>query len=827
MIKTICRKTWLYLVVVLLTTSATAQVQKAPSYPLITHDPYFSIWSNTDTLYAKPTTHWTGTTHSLLGLIKVDGQVYRFLGDEERNYKTILPDADEDTYTAAFTEETPADNWMNENFDDSRWQKGKAPFGDNGAANTKWLKRNLYVRRTFNIDNPPSGTIYIKTKHDDDCVMYLNGEKVYSSGLVGKTKYFAINKGLKKGKNVLAIHAINTGGAAWLDAGLVTEKEIKEAKPLTATQKNVTVTPTQTIYNFTCGKVGLTLTFTSPLLMDNLDLLSRPVSYVSFKVAALDAAPHDVQLYLGASTNLSVNAASQQVKAEKRKTGNLAVLTAGTIEQPVLQKRGDDLRIDWGYLHVAAPASGNPVQYISSGEDAVKSFKTFSNTTAGTPTQTGRQLMLNTVFNLGKISKTPVERFVMLGYDDLYSVQYFGQNLKPWWRNAEGASIDKELAKAAQDYKKVLEQCTAFDKKMYADAVTAGGKAYADLCVLGYRQSVAAHKLVKSPEGEILFLSKENYSNGSINTVDVTYPSAPLYLIYNPDLLKGMLNGIFYYSESGKWKKPFAAHDLGTYPLANGQTYGEDMPVEESGNMIILTAAIAQREGNAAYAKKHWATLTTWAEYLSKEGFDPANQLCTDDFAGHLARNANLSVKAIVALRSYGMLAGMLQDKATADKYNKMAEEMVQRWMQLADGGDHYALTFNDKNTWSQKYNLVWDKVLNLDLFPQEVYTKEIKYYLTKQNPYGLPLDNRRTYTKSDWIIWTAVLADDRQAFDALVQPVHKYSIETTTRVPISDWHETTNGRSVGFQARSVVGGYFMKLLQHKMNTKKAGSISH
>jgi hypothetical protein len=489
----------------------------------------------------------------------------------------------------------------------------------------------------------------------------------------------------------------------------------------------------------------------------------------------------------------------------------MSILKAGTAEQPILKKKGDDVRIDWGYLYVAAPKASKATQFIATPQDALAAFK--RGTTA--KTSASKHLALATVVPFGKVGTTPAEQFVMIGYDDINPVQYFGKNLLPWWKE-NGGTIESELLDAMTSYKSVVSMCSTFDADLYNNAVKSGGEEYAQLCVLAYRQSIAAHKLVKSPQDDLLFLSKENFSNGSINTVDITYPSAPMYLLYNPDLLKGMMNGIFYYSESGRWVKPFAAHDLGTYPLANGQTYGEDMPVEESGNMIICAAAIAKAEGNAEYARKHWKTLSVWAGYLQKAGFDPANQLCTDDFAGHLARNANLSVKAIVALGAYAKLAEQLGEKATAEAYKKSASEMAAKWAIMAADGDHYSLTFDSKNTWSQKYNMVWDKLLGLNLFPKEVYAKEVKYYLTKQNEYGLPLDSRKSYTKSDWIMWTATLSDNQDDFQAFVKPVLKFAEETSSRVPLSDWHETTDGQQVGFQARSVVGGYFIKMLGDK-----------
>ncbi|MBE7175865.1 MAG: DUF4965 domain-containing protein [Mucilaginibacter polytrichastri] len=803
---------------VLLLQSLQAQVSKAPAYPLITHDPYFCIWSFSDSLAAAPTKHWTGTDQSLTGFIQVDGKNYRFLGKPAQSWKTIAPASDEEKYTAKFTESKPAEGWESATFNDAAWKSGAAPFGDTKQAGTQWTSKDIWVRRTFMVNDTKLNDPALKLNHDDNVEVYLNGEKVYEKeGWVNKFAYYPIPKEkLKKGKNVLAIHLANTAGGQWLDAGIVDAPAATKDDALIAEQKSVDVRATQTVYTFAAGKIDLTLKFTSPLLMDDLNLIARPVSYITYEVKSNDGAAHDVKLQFGVSTDLAVNTPAQEVRAEWAKEGNLTFLKAGTKEQPVLQKKGDDLRIDWGKVYVAAPADAK------TGQQVIRNTTKPEFDMGKTPPYVdGKSLILNTVFSPGKISSSPQSGYLMLGYDDQESIQYFGTNLKPWWKTSASETIEKQFAKAAAEYTSVLAKCDAADKAIYDEAVQAGGEEYGKLCVLAYRQSIAGHKLVKSPQGETLFLSKENFSNGSINTVDITYPSAPLYLRYNPELLKGMLNGIFYYSESGKWKKPFPAHDLGTYPLANGQTYGEDMPVEESGNVIILMGAITAADGNADYAKKHWKSLSTWVGFLEKEGFDPANQLCTDDFAGHLARNANLSMKAIVGIGAYAQMADKAGEKATATKYWKVAKDMAAKWQQMADDGDHYALTFDKKGTtWSQKYNLVWDKLLGLKLFPQSVYDKEIKYYLTKQEKYGLPLDSRKTYTKSDWVIWTSVLAADQNDFLALVKPMYLYSQETPTRVPMSDWHETTNGKQVGFQARSVVGGYYMKVLEKHMQKK-------
>jgi len=804
----------------------TGQEFRAPAYPLITIDPYTSAWSTSDNLFDTPVKHWTGQNHSLIGAVRVDGQTYRFLGKEEIPLQSVLPNAKYEAWDGKFVTKAPAKGWEKTDFNDASWQNGKAGFGTPNTFETKtpWQTKEIWVRREFTL--PASGNegeLYLNYSHDDDFELYLNGTEIVNTGNRAKNNVTVkLDKSLlnASGKNVIAAHCLDRGGLAYVDFGILKESDQKPVFAQAATQKSVKISATQTKYEFTCGPVDLHVEFVSPLLMDDLDLLSRPVNYINYEAVSTDGQSHTVEVYFEATPEWAVNELSQEVEVTIGKVGDISFAKTGTTAQPVLQKKGDNVRIDWGYFYLASEEKENKSIAIGEFAEMKKAFLESGklNTASGNITAIPSKSMpvLACADNLGKVSATPATGYVMLAYDDVESIQYFEKNLKAWWTKDGQVSFDKALTAAAADHGKIIARCDELDNKIYHEALEAGGENYARLCLLAYRQSIAAHKLVKDTQGTTLFLSKENFSNGSIGTVDVTYPSAPLYLKYNPELLKGMLNPIFYYTESGKWTKPFAAHDVGTYPQANGQTYGGDMPVEESGNMLILTTAIATVEGNAKYAEQHWEALTTWANYLLEKGLDPENQLCTDDFAGHFAHNINLSAKAIMGIAGYGKLAEMLGKTDVATKYTAEAKKMAEQWIRMANDGDHFRLTFDQPGTWSQKYNLVWDKLLNLGIFPKEVAQKEIAYYLTKQNKYGLPLDNRRTYTKSDWIVWTATMADSTETFKKFIDPVYGYVTETPDRVPMSDWYETPDAKQVGFQARSVVGGYYIKMLEKK-----------
>ncbi len=603
------------------------------------------------------------------------------------------------------------------------------------------------------------------------------------------------------------------------------------AEVLALEQTSLEVLPTRTIYQFAGAGIALTLTFMTPALPYDLDLLSRPVTYLTWTVRATDGGKHAVQIYYDNTAELVVDQPSQQIVWSGGFVGSLFTFKFGSRDQRILGAKGDNRRIDWGYLYVAAWPYWTD-QSVVTGSSCRETFADCGSVGYAPYVQAVRTVnrdgpVAPFVFELDQVGDEPISRWLMLAYDDLYSIQYFRQNLRPYWRR-NGMDAEGLLKVSAEQYEELTKRCAAFDKELMADLRQVGGEKYARLCALAYRQCLAGNKLACDANGQPILFPKENTSNGCIATVDVIYPMAPQFLLFGPALTKAMLIANLDYANSPRWKWPFAPHDLGTYPKANAQAYGggerteeNQMPVEESGNMLILLAALAHMEGNADFIDPYWPLLMRWAEYLRDKGFDPENQLCTDDFMGHLAHNVNLSVKATLGIASFAYLAELRGEKALAAEYRKLAEDFAARWVKEADDGDHFRLAFDKPGTWSQKYNLVWDTILGFDLYPDAVNEKEMAYYRRILKPYGLPLDNRSDGAKTDWSLWTATLTGDDADFEAIMAPVYRFVNETPQRVAIGDWYNTSNGHHISMHTRPVIGGLFLKMLYDEAIWKK------
>lgn len=630
---------------------------RPPAIPLITVDPYFSVWSPADRLYDEDTVHWTNSRNTIEGFVTVDGEDFRFIGHKER-------------------------------------------------------EENAIEQVCFNMD------------------------------------------------------------------ALVTS------------------------YVFANEKIKLFADFYTPLFIDDLYRLSRPVSYLKLKYKTLDGEKHDVKIKLGVSEEICLDKKGQyEVETEKVSiTDGVSAMKIGSKVQNYLNREGDDLRIDWGYFYLTAPKGGSVGTY-----------------------EKDKMTFVSAEFNLNCCENYDV----LFAYDDIYSIEYFKKPLKAYWHK-KGITIEEAIAEALGESDEMLEKCHAFSAEITENAVRAGGEKYADLLTLAYRQVLAAHKLVVDENGDNLFISKECFSNGCAATVDVTYPSAPMFLLYNTELLKGMLRPIFKYTVSDEWVFDFAPHDAGTYPLVNGQRYGwksssleeyrtKQMPVEECGNMLILVANIAMLDGNTDFAKQYMDILDQWVKYLVEYGADPENQLCTDDFAGHLAHNCNLSLKAIMGIKGYSILLGMLGDSDGEKKYAEIAKEMAAGWAERAYNGDgSFRLAFDKPDTFSMKYNIIWDKIWGTKLFPDYLLCSEFASYRKHINYFGLPLDSRRAYTKSDWLVWTACLAPTDDEFKEFIKPLWDAYNVTLNRVPMTDWYDTNTAALIGFRHRTVQGGLFIKLLAEK-----------
>lgn len=572
------------------------------------------------------------------------------------------------------------------------------------------------------------------------------------------------------------------------------------------------VTPTMTISTLEAAGVRLRVRFITAALPDDYDTLSLPMTMIDFRLESVDGKEHDTKIFLSASDALCYDGDIRpKMVADSYHREGLSYAYTGQRNQKLLCHSGDHITIDWGYLFLASEAD------VSCE---------------------GEALVLRWQCRVTPGVARGMHAF--LGYDDIASILYYGTPCKAWYAR-DGATLPQVMAEINRWYDAMVAACATWDARILKDAQRLGGEDYALLVCAAWRQTFAAHKLIATPAGNPVLLSKENDSNGCIGTVDISYPSTPIFLKYCPDLVMALCRPVLEFASMPVWDENYAPHDVGRYPIVNGQVYGlrsrkEDgqdgsvyppyylyppekglydlkyqMPIEECGNMLIMLAAALDKTGDDSLVHRYQALLERWVQYLIAYGDDPGEQLCTDDFAGHLAHNTNLSAKAIVAIACYSRIITAL-GKDGSGWMNK-AREMAQDWLARAQRENGTALTF-DGEGWSQKYNFVWDQVLDLQLLPREFYRAEVESYLPRMQTYGLPLDSRKTYTKSDWIVWSASMAQDLQLFRQLIAPVAKYLRETPSRVPFSDWYDTVTGAYESFIARSVQGGMFMPMLR-------------
>ena len=220
-------------------------------------------------------------------------------------------------------------------------------------------------------------------------------------------------------------------------------------------QTSVEVLPTRSIYQFENAQVHVTLTFMTPALPNDLDAFSLPLSYLTWDVKAMDGRPHAVSILETVSSQLVVNNPTRKFTGAAESSGGLLLLKVGTEAQNVLGSSGDDHRINWGYAYLSASAKQAHGAIASAGEV----LKAFTATGQLPPSDDARmpravkdeQPVLAIAWDLGNVEAAPVSRHATVAYDEIFSIKYFGQNLRPYWRR-KGASAITMLKGAERDY---------------------------------------------------------------------------------------------------------------------------------------------------------------------------------------------------------------------------------------------------------------------------------------------------------------------------------------------------------------------------------------
>ena len=591
------------------------------------------------------------------------------------------------------------------------------------------------------------------------------------------------------------------------------------------------VQSTQTIFTLEASGVALQLTFTTPAFPDDLVTSSRPIAYLTIVVSSTDGDKHSVQLYIDHASDFPLNSVNERVMFAdvslqwEKAMPHAHVLTLYGYDNIAFGVKGDQVKPNWSHVYFTTSShffSASAQHNASLTRGAFLSNQPLPPSDINKPRLIGTDFPVSAfTFELGEVSSSTTQPVVvMFAVDDVYTMKWFGEYQQPLWRHTYDNSVVKMIAAGLQDYYTLKARADEYDSAVLNDLTVRAGQRYATLAVLAHRQVMGATTSVWNEERQEPWVyMKEQSSDGDVSTVDVIFPASPFYFyLKGAEQLRLMLLPLLAYANNEtdvSYGLPWAPHHLGIWPvcdlLAQEQ---EQMPVEESSNMLIMLAAIAQRQGGAVdYLVPYLPVLTAWADYINDSLPDPGLQLCTDDFEGPSPHNANLAVHGIVGISAHAILLTYMGLTEQAARWHHLAVSLVPVWERLAldADGSHYKQRYDQNGTWSEKYNLVWQYVLGGDAitFSSSVRDLELTYYYKQNRTYGIPLDNRQPLSKCDSSSWVAAMASTSQQRQQMIDWLYEFVHTTPDRQPFPDLYDTTTNRAGGFFARPVMGGLY------------------
>ncbi|KAG0649827.1 Glutaminase A [Hyphodiscus hymeniophilus] len=595
-----------------------------------------------------------------------------------------------------------------------------------------------------------------------------------------------------------------------------------------ASLRRAQYTSTHSIFTLEAGKATVELDFFSPVSPKNYLRQSLPFSYLTVSVSG--TAESSVQVYSDIDENWtgqSGNTISEFSTANGVSLFELSVDGATTYEEV------NDMAL-WGDVVFASrPSNSSSVTQQSGLPSSVRAQFASNGTLDGVTSRFSAGDVVGIAHDLGQAGGSVT---FAIGYVREAAVNYLANSRTGYYR-ASYPETPSAVSYFFDDYPAAQAESLIMDAELEQKAVAAAGTNYSDILTLTTRQVFGGSDLTIPGDsldtGDVMVFLKEISSDGNVNTLDVIFPAFPIWYVMAPEYIRLLLEPIVQYLATGLWTKPFAIHDIGThYPYATGHDdqKEEDMPVEESGNLILLVYAYVAATGNKAWAVQHHTLLQKYAEYLIVDGLDESVQLATNDCCGPLANQTNLAIKAAVALNAYGKL---FDDTSYSLKGLEFADELYEKGIALDEARTHFKLQYGNDVKYNKDidyavvFNIYPDILFTLQTFPESAHDMLASFYPTIHGPAGIALDSRVDWSSTFWTSWAGAASPGKNdtTRNLFVDDVWGYMTNGINTPPFSDrWFAIPGSGGLvggsgdpvgGFDAwrnRPVVGGHFAVL---------------